>query len=173
MPGTALLRAQFLLVSIQAVAALYLSTSSAVKLSYSRLIIDTKSNSICFHQDKDSSEVALLSTCDFASQHSSPTPGAERCAMPKLVPGFAQSLFWAGCKAISLCYLSAQTNGASPTLCIASVSGSLTVKRKMQSSQEKLRRQLFPKPFFATRKFHKLQSPTGIPPIANSVHCLF
>ncbi|EOA99075.1 hypothetical protein Anapl_15584 [Anas platyrhynchos] len=58
---------KFLLVSIQAVAALHLSASSALKLSYSRLLIDTKSNSICFHPDKDSSEVALLSTCDFAA----------------------------------------------------------------------------------------------------------
>lgn len=39
----------------------------AVKLSYSRLIIDTKSDSICFHQGKDSSEVAVLSACEFAA----------------------------------------------------------------------------------------------------------
>lgn len=59
--------AQFLPVSMQAVAALYLSTSPAVKLSSSGLRTDTKSDSISFQQDKDSSEVALLSTCSVAS----------------------------------------------------------------------------------------------------------
>lgn len=115
---------------------LYLSTSSAIKLSYSRLIIDTKSNSICFHQDKDSSEVALLSTCNFAALPPSTAllHWEQRCVMPKLVPRFAQCLFCAGCKAVSLCYLSAQTNAASPMLCIASVSGSLTVWSKKENA---------------------------------------
>lgn len=82
--GMGLLRAQFLIISIQVVAALDLSTSSAVELSYSSLIIKTKSNSICFHSDKDSSEVALLSTCDSAALPCSAAlphqeQGGERC----------------------------------------------------------------------------------------------
>lgn len=83
--------------------------------------------------------------------------------MPKLVPRFAQCLFCAGCKAVSLCYLSAQTNATSPMLCIASVSGSLIVWSKKENAiipgkKKKKNRssQLFLKLFFATLKFHKL-----------------
>lgn len=81
--------------------------------------------------------------------------------MPKLAPRFAQCLFCAGCKAVSLCYLSAQTNAASPMLCIASLSGSLIVWSKKENAiipgKKKIRSsQLFLKLFFATLKFHKL-----------------
>lgn len=114
-PCMALHRAQFLPVSIQAVAALYLSTSPAVKLSYSGLRIDTKSNSVCFPHDKGSSEVALLSTCDVAAMApSSALPQRELCDA-KISVCTAQGLFWAGCKAVSLCFLSVQTSAKHST----------------------------------------------------------
>lgn len=91
--------------------------------------------------------------------------------MPKLVPRFAQGLFWAGYKAIYLWYFSAQTNAAIPTLCTASVSGSVCQWSKEENAiipgktQERSLSE-------AKTKIHKLQSQSSVPSLCNSVHCL-
>lgn len=141
-------------------AALHLSTSPAVKLSYSGLRTDTKSRPICFHQDEDSSEVALLSCCR-GSQLISLPAGAGSCVMPESLPALLRVYSGLGARQCLWAF-----SVLRPVLATASVSGESGVSRKAQPQQEKFRRWLFPKPFFFTTwKFHKMQqSHRSIPP---------